>query len=139
MERLTRWVLGHRKLVVAVWLLLTFAGIATSGTAVDRMDQRFTVPGREGWETNQEIARTFGGTGGDTTPLLAVVTVPDGKRVARNDLAGVETSLTKANPGARTAGFASTGSNAFVSEDGRTAFVISYPPLDPESTFGENV
>ncbi len=139
MERLTRWVLGHRKLVVGVWVLLTLAGIATSGTAVDRMDQRFTVPGREGWETNQEIARTFRGTGGDTTPLLAVVTVPEGKRVVRNDMSGVEAALNKANRGARTAGFASTGSNAFVSEDGRTAFVISYPPLDPKSTFGENV
>jgi putative drug exporter of the RND superfamily len=138
MERLTRWVLGHRKLVVGIWLVLTVAGMATAGTATKRMDQRFTVPGKEGWETNQTIARTFKGTGGDTTPLLAVVTASSGK-IARDDMAGVERRLTAANPGSRTAGFASTGSNAFVSEDGRTAFVITYPPLDPKSTFGENV
>ncbi len=99
MERLTRWVLGHRKLVVGIWVLLTVAGIATAGTATERMDQRFTVPGREGWETNQEIARTFKGTGGDTTPLLAVTTVAEGKRVTRDDMAEVEQRLGAGQPG----------------------------------------
>ena len=36
------------------------------------------------------------------------------------------------------AGYGSTGSKAFLSTDGRTAFVIAYPPEDPSATFGGN-
>jgi RND superfamily putative drug exporter len=52
MEQLTRWVLRHRRLVVAIWLIVTIVGIATVSKAVNAMDQKFSVPGREGWVTN---------------------------------------------------------------------------------------
>ncbi|MEA2168442.1 MAG: putative drug exporter of the superfamily, partial [Solirubrobacteraceae bacterium] len=140
MERTTRWVLAHRKLVAGVWILLTVVGIMTAGAASKAMDQRFTVPGREGWETNQTIARLFGGTGADTLPQLAVATLPAGKTAAgaRGDFNTVEAALTKANPGSRVTGFGSTGAKAFVSDDGQTAFAISYPPPDPDQPFGDN-
>ena len=142
MAALTRWTLAHRRLVVATWLLLTIVGIATSGAAVKAMDQKFTVPGKEGWETNQQIMRDYKGTGGDSSPLLPVVTLPAGKTASdpavRSELTALEQRLTKALPGARVAGFGSTGDRAFLSKDGRTAFAIAYPPPDPDSAFGEN-
>ncbi|HEY2635896.1 MAG TPA: MMPL family transporter, partial [Solirubrobacteraceae bacterium] len=142
MERLTRGILAHRKLVVLVWVVLTVVGIATAGKATKAMDQKFTVPGREGWETNQQIARLYKGTGGDTAPLMPVVTLPAGRTATdpgvRAQLRGVEGRVAKAVPGARIAGYGSTGDKAFVSEDGRTAFAVAYPPLDPTATFGGN-
>lgn len=115
-------------------------GIATAGKATKAMDQKFTVPGREGWETNQQIARLYHGTGGDTAPLVPVVTLPPGTRATavRGDLRALEAKAATAVPGARVAGYGSTGNRAFVSRDGRTAFAVAYPPLDPSTPFGGN-
>ena len=140
MEQLTRWVLRHRRLVVAIWLVVTIVGIATVSKAVDAMDQKFSVPGREGWVTNTEIAHIYDNTGRDTSPLLEVVTVPPGQSAAsfRGDLKSLETQAAKVIPKARIAGYGSTGSKAFLSNDGRTAFTIIYPPEDPKAPFGGN-
>jgi putative drug exporter of the RND superfamily len=143
MERLTRWVLAHRRAIGLLWIVLTVVGIATAGQATKAMDQKFTVPGREGWETNQEIARLYKGTGGDTAPLLPVVSLPAGRSASdpaiRGELKSLEGRMAKAVPGARIAGYGSTGSRSFLSKDGRTAFVVAYPPLDPDNPFGGNV
>jgi putative drug exporter of the RND superfamily len=142
MERLTRWVLGHRKLVVITWVVLTVVGIATVNNATKAMDQKFSVPNREGWETNSEIARIYNQTGADTAPLLPVVTLPQGKTASdpgiKSDLLGVEQKVKRVVPGVRIAGYGSTGSKSFLSKDGRTAFVIAYPPADPDEPFGGN-
>jgi RND superfamily putative drug exporter len=142
MTALTRWVLAHRKLVVSFWILLTLIGIATAGAATRAMDQKFSVPGREGWETNVQIQRLYRGTGGNTAPLVPIVTLPAGRTVeqpaVRAELRGVEQTLARALPGARIAGYGSTGSDAFVSDDGRTAFTIAYPLPDPDQPFGDN-
>jgi putative drug exporter of the RND superfamily len=142
MESLTRWVLRHRKLVVITWLLLTIVGIATVNNATKAMDQKFSVPNREGWETNAQIAKIYNHTGSDTSPLLPVVSLPQGKSVAdpgiKSDLLGIEQKVERTVPGSRVAGYGSTGSKAFVSKDGRTAFVIAYPPEDPNEPFGGN-
>src|SRR3954471_7079380 len=94
MESLTRWVLAHRRLVVIAWVVLTLVGMATAGAASKAMDQRFTVPGREGWETSQEIGRLYGGPGADAAPLIPVVTLPAGRaantQAARAELRSVE-------------------------------------------------
>jgi RND superfamily putative drug exporter len=136
---LTRFVLAHRRLVVAFWVVLTIVGIATVGKANESFSEEFSVPGREGFETNEAIAAKFG-NGGDTAPLLAVVKLPAGVGVGtprvRHDLAAVERSIEGSVPGTRTASFASTGSRAFVSDDGRTTFVVAYPPKARGGGFG---
>jgi putative drug exporter of the RND superfamily len=139
---LTRWVLAHKRTVVITWILLTIAGIAAAGPASDALEPEFSVPDKEGWETNQVIAERYQGTGGDTAPLLPVVTLPEGETVdspqVRADLERVETSLREALPGSRSASYASTGDDTFVSDDGRTTFAVVYPQPDPDSAFGEN-
>jgi len=141
-EAITRFVLAHKRLVALFWVVLTVVGIATVNSATKAMDQKFSVPGKEGWETNVSITEHFHGTGGDTAPIVPVVTLPQGKTV---DSPGVDSQLTRmddklgqALPGARIASFASTGDRAFVSKDGRTTFAIVYPQPDPDSAFGEN-
>jgi putative drug exporter of the RND superfamily len=139
---LTRWVLAHKRTVVLTWVVLTIAGVMASGPATDALDPEFSVPNKEGWETNQSIAQKYRGTGGDTMPLVPVVKLPEGTRAdspsVRADLAKVDRSLKEALPGSRLASYASTGDRAFVSKDGSTTFALVYPQPDPDSAFGEN-
>jgi RND superfamily putative drug exporter len=139
---LTRWVLAHKKTVVISWILLTVAGIMAAGPASKALDQKFSVPNKEGWETNETIAAKYNGTGGDTSPLLPVVTIPNGQSVdspqVKRDLTNLDDKLAKTLPGSRVASYASTGDKAFVSDDGKTTFAIVYPKPDPDSAFGDN-
>jgi RND superfamily putative drug exporter len=100
------------------------------------------VPGKEGWVTNQQIERRFHATGGNNSPLLPVVTLPAGKTVSspgvKSELRAIEKRLAQALPGSRMAGYASSGSSSFVSKDGRTTFIIAYPPRDPKQAFNDN-
>jgi RND superfamily putative drug exporter len=141
MQRLTRRVLQHKRFVALGWLLLTIVGIGAAGPASSALDQRFSVPGREGWEASVKIERIFG-NGGETLPLMPVVTLPKGTTV---DSPGVKDQLTKLEdtahkivPKGRVAGFGSTGDKTFVSRDGRTAFVYVFAPRS-DDPFGGNV
>jgi len=142
MSSLTRWVLAHKRIVVVSWLVLTLAGIAAAGPATDALDPEFSVPDKEGWETNVAIAERYRGTGGDTAPLVPVVKLPPGQSVnsptVESDLAKVDARLERALPNARIASYASTGDRTFVSNDGSTTFAIVYPQPDADSAFGEN-
>ena len=142
MSSLTRWVLAHKRTVVVTWVVLTIAGLMAAGPATDALDPEFSVPNKEGWETNVLIAQHYQGTGGDTMPLVPVVELPEGTRAdspsVRADLAKVDRELEKALPGSRVASYASTQDEAFISKDGRTTFALVYPQPDPESAFGEN-
>jgi RND superfamily putative drug exporter len=139
---LTRWVLAHKLVVVLAWLVLTIAGVAAAGPATDALDPEFSVPNKEGWETNVAIAERYRGTGGDTAPLVPVVKLPEGTRAdspnVRADLAKVDRALEQALPNSRVASYASTGDKTFLSDDGRTTFAVVYPQPDPNSAFGEN-
>jgi putative drug exporter of the RND superfamily len=139
---LTRWVLAHKRIVVSLWVALTIAGAAAAGPATDALEPEFSVPDKEGWETNVAIAERYRGTGGDTAPLVPVVTLPEGQSVdspaVRSDLERIDARLQEALPAARIASYASTRDDTFVSDDGTTTFAVVYPQPDPDSAFGEN-
>ena len=130
LTRLTRSVLKHKRLVAIGWVLLTIVGMAAAGPASEALDQRFSVPDREGWETSQEILSVYG-NGGESPPFVPVVRLPEGATAsdpqARADLRKAEDVARKAVPGSRVAGFGSTGDPTFTSEDGRTAFIYVFP------------
>jgi RND superfamily putative drug exporter len=142
MSSLTRWVLSHKRTVVLAWVVLTIAGIAAAGPASDALKPEFSVPGKEGWETNVSITERYRGTGGESPPLVPVVTIPEGESVdspaVKRDLAAMDARLERALPQARIASYSSTGDETFVSDDGRTTFAIVHPTPDPGSFFGEN-
>jgi RND superfamily putative drug exporter len=139
---LTRWVLAHKRTVVVSWIVLTIAGVAASGPATDALDPEFSVPNKEGWETNVAIEQHYRGTGGNTSPLIPVVKLPEGTRAdspsVRADLTKMDRALENALPNSRVASYASTGDKTFLSKDGRTTFAVVYPQPDPDSAFGEN-
>jgi RND superfamily putative drug exporter len=127
---------------VIFWVLLTLIGVASAGSATKALKQKFSVPGKEGWVTNQQIARDFHGTGGNSAPLMPIVTLPAGKSVdspaVQAGLRAVEARLERVLPGGRVASYASTHNRAFVSKGGRTTFIVDYPRPDPNQPFGDN-
>jgi putative drug exporter of the RND superfamily len=141
MQQLTRRVLRHKRLVALSWIVLTLIGMVAAGPASKALDQRFSVPGREGWDTSQEILKIYG-NGGESPPLVPVVALPEGATVSspavRAELREVERAAQRAVPGSRVAGYGSTGDDAFVSEDGRTAFAYVFPRRS-EDPFAGNV
>jgi RND superfamily putative drug exporter len=141
MAAITRWVLAHKKLVVIFWVAVTLVGIGSVSSATKALKQKFSVPGKEGWKTNEQIAREYR-SGGENAALIPVVTLPAGKTVdspgVRSDLARIDRTVTQTLPGTRLASYASTGDHAFVSRDGRTVFTLAYPPPDPDQAFNDN-
>jgi RND superfamily putative drug exporter len=139
MAPLTRRVLRHKRLVVISWIVLTIIGMGAAGPATEALDQRFSVPDREGWETSQEILRTYG-NGGESPPIIPVVSLPEESPVdapgVRAKLRDLEAAAQKVAPRARIAGYGSTGDEAFVSSDGRTAFVYVFPPRSDDPFAG---
>jgi putative drug exporter of the RND superfamily len=128
---LTDVVLGHKRIVVALWLLVTLAAFAAVGPANDALSNEFSIPGREGFETNETLAATYG-TGGDVAPLVPVVRLPAGTTVdsagVREELDVALAKIESALPSAISASYGSTGDRAFVSQDGRTTFGLVYIP-----------
>jgi RND superfamily putative drug exporter len=131
MAALTGWVLRHKRLVLGLWLVVWIASIAALGPAGSSLSQQFNIPGREGYETNKELAAIYG-TGGDVAPIVPVVTLPVGTTVdsrgVRAELAAALAKVEAALPESISASFASTGDRAFVSDDGRTTFALVYIP-----------
>ena len=120
----------HKRLVVGFWTFVTIGAFAAIGSAGDALSEEFnTVPGREAFETNREIAAIYG-SGGAVAPIVPVVTLPEGTTVnspgVREEFDAALARVEAALPDARLASYASTGDRAFVSEDGRTTFALVY-------------
>ena len=56
MSSLTRWVLAHKRIVVAFWIATTIGGVLAAGPATAALTQELSVPDKEGSVTNVEIA-----------------------------------------------------------------------------------
>jgi RND superfamily putative drug exporter len=133
LEVLTRWVLAHKRSVAAFWIVLTIAGMFGASRVADALDDQFSMPSSEAFATNQEIEKRFS-SGGVVEPLVAVAELPKGVSVedpaVRSDLRRLDDRLSAALPGARVASYASTGDDAFVSDDGRTTYAIVHPRIN---------
>jgi RND superfamily putative drug exporter len=129
MRALTTWILAHKRLVVAFWLILTLVGMATSQQATKALSQRFDLPGSESFETNMAIVRSYG-NGGQLAPLVPVITLPHGTSVrsVRPELAAALARVQHVVPSARIASYASTGDPHFISRDGQTTFGLVFMP-----------
>jgi RND superfamily putative drug exporter len=127
---LSRFVLRHKLPVVLFWVVMTVAGIASTGPVSEALSQRFDLPGQESTDVNTEIARTYG-SGGFGNPYVVVVTLPDGASVddpaVADELSALLAEVKQAAPETRSVSWASTGDPAFVSDDGQTTFALIYP------------
>jgi RND superfamily putative drug exporter len=121
-------IVRRRKLVIGVWIVLTVFGAYSAGQVSKRWFQSFSIPGYQAYETNQQTLKVFGT--GEQAPLVAVFHA--GGDVTKQ--AGIRQAIAAAaavNPGSRTSSYWSTGSRAYVSKDGHTAFAEIYPPGTP--------
>lgn len=128
MEKLSRFVLGHRRLVGALTLVLMLAGGGALALVLPNASERNDYPGLPAYEANRQIMQTYG-TGGYERPFVPVVTLPDGVTVTspgvREALAGAFGAITD---DARVVSYADTGDPAFVGHDGRTTFGLVHGP-----------
>jgi RND superfamily putative drug exporter len=112
-------------------VLVTLAAFAAVGPAGSALSDEFSIPGREGFETNEELVAIYG-AGGDVAPIVPVVTLPAGTTVdspgVRAELDEAVAEIEAALPEAIAASYGSTGDRAFVSDDGRTTFALVYIP-----------
>ena len=87
--------------------------------------QSFSIPGRSAYETSQRTLHAFGV---GVRPPSVVVFKTSGDATKSGAIRAATARITKANPGALTSSYFSTGSSAFVSHDRHTTFMEVYPP-----------
>lgn len=129
MSRLTAFVLRHRSLVIAFWLVIAAAGAITVGTTTGRLGHSFATPGSPAQEAANKIAAIYH-VDAAAEPDVIVVTVPTGTTVdsptAKTDLTKVFDSVHAV--GMRSVDFANTGDKRLTTVDHRTAYGIAYLP-----------
>src|SRR5664279_1288282 len=80
MERLSSFVLAHRRWVFAFWAVMFVAGIGASGAVPNRLSYDFSLPGQQGYETQQKLIASYAGANPQAA-YIPVVTVPGGQTI----------------------------------------------------------
>jgi putative drug exporter of the RND superfamily len=124
----------HRRIVSLVWLLLFVAGGISASGLSSRLTFDFSLPGQPGDTAEQQLISRFGASTDDT--LVAVLHAPASSTIASQQaaVASVFDSIAKQVPQARVIGPTGPGSSGFVSDDGRTAYILVQGP--PPQGFG---
>ena len=136
----TRFVLRHKWFVVAFWMIVLIGGVPNLQRATNALSQEFSVPGREGFETNLALFKLYR-IDPAVSSIVPVFQLPAGndRRLARRegaDRRGDGRALTAAVPGARTPSRTRPpGTRSFVSADGRTTFAIVWIPFKAKRGF----
>jgi len=119
MQRLTRFVLAHRRLVMLAWLALLVAGAVTAGHTSKRLTSDFSLPGQPGYETSRQIVRAYGS--GDNQQPIVVSFGPTTPAAAADAFARLQQRV----PAVRV-----MSSRAWTTADRQTAYAIVYSPRE---------
>jgi putative drug exporter of the RND superfamily len=131
--RLARWVLAHRRIVIAIWIVAFLAGGMGAGNVSKRLS--FALPGQPGYETAKRISHTYG-NGGESPSSIVVVTAPGGRTVA-SEQGRIGQAFARARaqvPSVRIVDYAATHDEHLLTKDGRSTYAIVFTPV--EKTFG---
>ena len=133
--RLAIWVIRHRRRVLLVWAVLFLFGGYASSQLTPRLSYDFSLPGQPAYETGLKILHLWG-NGGNNTPDILVVTVPEGQSVAADhaQLAAAFAAGQQAAPQVRVADVVNTKDPSFVTSDGLTTYAFLFAP--PATGFG---
>ena len=128
MDRLSSFVLAHRRWVFAFWLVAFLAGGVASGQVSKRLSYDFSLPGQSGYQTEQKLIKAYGGANAEVA-YVPVVTVPAGATVVGSaaDVQAVYDSLRQI-PALRVVDYSTTKDKGFLTSDGRTTFGLAYEP-----------
>src|SRR5215471_12060840 len=130
MVAVSRFVLRHKLVVVAFWLVVLAAGATASGGLSSRLSQQVSLPGSAGYRANQQILRLYG-NGGPGYPEVVVATLPPGDTAvsaAGRQALGRAFGAVAATRGLRVADYASTGDPRFLTADPRVSFGLVFGP-----------
>ena len=138
MERLARFVVHHRLVVIGAWIVLTLFGGFAAGQVSDRWLEEFSIPGAEGYEANTRAVEKLGT--GQLYPFVVVLRA-DGDVTEVDGVEEAIESAAAANPRSRVASHFNTGSDAYVSDDRTVTFAnvhaagtFSFEGVDLEPT-----
>ena len=135
---LSRFVLRHKRIVVALWMLVLIGGVPNLQRATNALSQEFSVPGREGFETNLALFKKYG-IDPAVSSIVPVFRLPAGTTVdspgVKAQIAAAMARATAAVPRSRAVSYASTGNKMFVSADGRTTYAIVWIPFKAKRGF----
>src|SRR5664279_65209 len=124
--RLAHFTARYRWPVIATWIVLTLIGGVAAGKLSTRWYQSTAIPGKSAYEGSQ---RTLKALGAGVRPPNVVVFHSASLDVTKSS--AVRTAMArvaKANPGALTSSYFSTGSLMYASRDRHTTFLQVYPP-----------
>jgi RND superfamily putative drug exporter len=133
--RLARWVLAHRRIVIALWIVTFLAGGMGAGSVSKRLSFNFALPGQPGYETAKRIAHEYG-NGGESPSSVVVVTAPAGRTIA-SEQGQVAQAFARARgsvPHVRIVDYGATHDPHLLTNDGRSTYAIVFTPV--EKTFG---
>ena len=125
LARLAHLVAHRRWTVISAWLVLTIFGGFAAGQVSKRWYQSFSIPGKSAYETSQRTLHEFGV---GRRPPNVVVFHTTGDATKSDAIRAAMQRAKKANRGALTSSYFSTGSLAYVSKDRHTTFMEIYPP-----------
>ncbi|MEY9862057.1 RND superfamily putative drug exporter [Catenulispora sp. GAS73] len=140
MTTITRACLRHRRLVVLAWLLLTVVGAITASSTVGRLTHSFATPGTAGYDTNEQLLKTFG-IDGNEQPTLAVLTLPPGESMDTATGQAIAAKTFAAATGAghlAVADYADTRDPRLIGPDHRSTWAVFDMP-NPDIPSGQGV
>ena len=116
MERLSSFVLAHRRWIFAFWIVMFVAGIAAAGAVPNRLSYDFSLPGQQGYETEKKIIASYDGANAQAA-YIPVVTVPEGQTVTGSaaEVQAVYDALRKI-PTLRVVDYSQTKDKGFITE-----------------------
>src|ERR1051325_9379748 len=115
----------YRRPVIAIWIVLTLVGGVAAGKLSSRWYQSTAIPGKPAYETGRRVRKAFGA--GGAAPNVVVYTSSQGDVTKSAPVRAAVARVEKANPGALTSSYFSTGSSVYVSRDRHTTFQEVYP------------
>jgi RND superfamily putative drug exporter len=133
--RLGRWVIRHHRRVILAWLLCFAAGGYAASQLTHRLSYDFSLPGQPAYQTGVKILALYG-NGGNNSPAVLVVTVPNGQSV-QGDASTIGSALTRAhnaNPEIRIVDYVNTGDAKLITSNGRTTYAYLFAP--PNTSLG---
>jgi putative drug exporter of the RND superfamily len=134
---LASFVLRHRRLVLAAWLMALAAGGFASSVLSGHLSQSFEIPGTASDTAARTIIAVYH-SGGTEDPLVPVVRLPAGMTASqpavaaglRAGFAAAAAAGARGGEGSRVVSYASTGDAGYVSADGRTTFGLVFTPTN---------
>ena len=140
MTKITNLALGHRRLVVLVWITLTVVGVLVTPSANSSMSHGLDTPGTKGYDANHRVLQRFG-VDGNEQPTIAVLTLPAGETMftPAGQAVAARTFAAASHAGhLAVADYANTHNPRLISRDGRTTWALINMP-NPDLPLGSGV